>query len=141
VIDPASSGHCSVVARTRDDKLRLLERARELGNVSRACEELGFSRDSYYRLKRRYERAGADGLSSSRRHVPLLKNRVGEEVESALLEATRRNPDLGQATLARLLQHQGVRISPGGVRSVWLRHGLQRSEHRKVYSITTFPPS
>ena len=32
-------------------KLGLLELARQLGNVSRACQIMGYSRDTFYRYK------------------------------------------------------------------------------------------
>ena len=34
-------------------KVGLLELAKQLGNVSQACQVMGYSRDSFYRFKRR----------------------------------------------------------------------------------------
>ncbi|MBL6081799.1 helix-turn-helix domain-containing protein [Belnapia sp. T18] len=110
-------------------KIELLELAQRIG-VSQACAQLGFSRDSYYRLRKLYEASGEAALVRPSRRKPLPKNRVSPEVEAAVLKMARTQPAWGCCPVAAALRRQGLTISPSGVRQVWLRHGLETAAGR-----------
>ncbi len=59
------------------------------------------------------------------RAKPNLKNRVEELVEKAVVKMATAQPAFGQVRASNELKKTGVFISPGGVRSVWLRHQLE----------------
>ncbi len=117
-------------ARIIKHKVGLLNLAEELGNVSRACKTMGLSRDTFYRYKAAVEAGGVDNLFDKSRRQPNLKNRVDEATEQAVLTQAIDYPAHGQLRVSNELRKAGVFVSPSGVRSIWLRHGLANFKAR-----------
>ena len=114
------------------NKLGLLNLAAELGNISRACKVMGTSRDTFYRYQNAVEEGGIDALIDKNRKKPNLKNRVDEATETAVIAFATDYPALGQLRASNELRKTGIFVSPSGVRSIWLRHGLASFKQRLV---------
>lgn len=106
-------------------KMGLLHLAEELQNVSQACRVMGVSRDTFYRVKEAKETGGMEALLHKDRRRANLKNRMDESIERAILAFAIENPAAGQVRVANELRKRAMSVSPTGVRSVWLRTGLQ----------------
>lgn len=111
-------------------KLNILELAESLGNISDACRQLGVSRQHYYDIKSLIDEEGLDGLLEKSRRNPRVGNRVSPEIEDKLLAYCLDNPTHGQVRVSNELKRDGVILSPGSVRSIWLRHNLENKSLR-----------
>ncbi len=111
-------------------KLSLLELAQELGNVSKACRIVGYSRQQFYEIRRNFQVYGAEGLLD---RMPGARgphpNRVASEVEEAILAHALAHPTHGAQRVADELMLRSVQVSSGGVRGVWIR-GRPQDEAR-----------
>lgn len=107
-------------------KLNIIELSEQLGNISEACRRLGVSRSHYYDIKTALQEEGVSGLLEKARNKPRIGNRVASEIEERVLSYSLEHPMHGQARTSNELKIESIIVSPCGIRSIWLRHGLER---------------
>jgi hypothetical protein len=111
-------------------KMNIVQLSEQLGNISDACRKLGVSRQHYYDTKADLQEEGVEGLLGKVRTTPRIRNRVAPETEERVLQYALEYPTHDQVRVANELKKAGITISPGGVRSIWLRHSLEKAHLR-----------
>jgi len=111
-------------------KVGLLNLAEELGNVSKACQMMGLSRDTFYRYKSAVEEGGVEALFDANRRKPNLKNRVDPNIEQAVIAYATEYPAHGQHRASNELRKRGIFISGSGIHCVWVRNKLGNFKSR-----------
>ena len=107
-------------------RLRVMQRAERVGNVSQVCREFGISRTLFYRWRRRIERYGVDGVHPRRtqgrrgRPVPVAPE-TERLVQSVAISAGTWGCSRIAGHLARTWQ---VRVAPSTVQRILRRVGL-----------------
>ena len=112
------------------NKVGLLNLAQELGNISKACKVMGFSRDTFYRYQNAVEEGGVESFINKSRRKPNVKNRIDPTIEDAVIKLAIDEPAWGQVRVSNELRKQAISVSPAGVRNIWLRHDLENMKKR-----------
>jgi transposase InsO family protein len=105
--------------------------------VTQVCAEVGISRDTYYRYRRRFLAEGLAGLQP-RSRAPKTSPTHTDEAMTTLIAAARKTLeregwDNGALSIRARLLHDGVDAPPAArtIHRVLLRHGLVEPEPRK----------
>ena len=111
-------------------KVGLLNLVEELGNVSRAGQVMGLSRDTFYRYKAAVEEGGVEARVETSRRKPNLKHRIDPAVEDAVVAYAIEQSAPGQVRASNERRKRGPFASPSGVRSIWIGHDLKDFKSR-----------
>ena len=111
-------------------KLGLLNLAEHLNNVTQACKLMGYSRDSFYRIKELYDTGGEEALKEVNRKKPNHRNRVDPAIEAAVVQMAFDYPAYGQFRASNELRKRGIYLSAAGIRCIWKRNDLEVFDKR-----------
>jgi transposase InsO family protein len=111
-------------------RVRLLELAAELANVSAACRQMGISRTRYYEWRAIVARYGLAALMPKERRAPQLPNATPTHVLEELLTLAVLEPTLGCRQYADRLADRHYAIGKTTVQKHLADHGLGRRAQR-----------
>ncbi|OQX51539.1 hypothetical protein B5M47_00310 [candidate division CPR3 bacterium 4484_211] len=124
-------------ARTPKLRKEMVEKVIRQGYpVSEVCKEFGVSRPSFYKWKRRYEKARVDGrdlLEAMEDRVVAGENHhqsLNEKLQKKILDLAVMVPHFSSAEIARRLKG----VTNHGVQRVLEKNGLSLTAHREIFA-------
>ncbi|WP_319560343.1 helix-turn-helix domain-containing protein [Marispirochaeta sp.] len=122
-------------------KLKVLNHAQEIGNISKTCRYFGICRETFYKWKRAYTAGGESALVGSKPCPENHKLRVPRAIEEKIINL-RTNYHFGPDMIVWHLQrYHNIKISRNGCYKVFLRNKLNRlPENINVRTGTSLEP-
>lgn len=111
-------------------RVRLLDLAEQLGNISEACRLMGISRTRYYQWRRMADQYGPEALIPKDRRRAQQPNETPTHVIADLLAVAVVEPTIGCRQYADRLDELGYRISKSTVQRILVDHGMGRRRQR-----------
>lgn len=106
-------------------RLTLLQLAEQLRNVSQACRHHGVSRSQFYEYKRAFQERGFEGLMDQPPIPKSFPNETPPEVKEKVIGLSLKHPAWGPLHISDQLRLEGVSVSPGTVRNIWLKEDME----------------
>ncbi|MFC3061836.1 IS481 family transposase, partial [Paenirhodobacter populi] len=111
-------------SKVAQQRMSVLELARELGNVAEACRQRGLDRTSFYEWKRRFQTQGFEGLKDlppiHKSHPQATPEPVVQRIKALALA----HPAYGCNRHEALLALEGVRVSAITIQKILNDNGL-----------------
>ena len=111
-------------------RVRVLDQAKELGNIAEACRRNGVSRTRYYEWRAVAELYGLDALWPKDRRRPNQPNETPTLVVHDLMTIVVIEPTIGCRQYADRLAELGYDISKSTVQRILVDHGLGKRHQR-----------
>jgi hypothetical protein len=114
-------------------RLRVLQAAERLGNVSEACRRQGMSRTLFYRLRRRFAQYGSDGVHPKRHRARAGRPAaLAVQTERRVIAVALAWPTCGPQWYSDQLARDGVTVAATTIWRLLRRHQLGTRKARLV---------
>ena len=111
-------------------RVRVLDHARQTGNVAATCRTFGISRKTFYKWRNATAKYGLAALMPKLRRPPAKPNATPTHIVEVLLTLAITMPTLGCRQYADRLADQGFEVSKSSVQTLLVVHGLGRRHQR-----------
>jgi transposase InsO family protein len=111
-------------------RVRVLDHARQTGNVAQTCRTFGISRKTFYEWRNRAQRYGLEALVPKTRRAPQMPSATPTWVVNELLTLAVTEPTIGCRQYVDRLADRGYAIAKSTVQAILVRHGLGRRAQR-----------
>ena len=113
-------------------RLRVLELAEALGNITQTCKRMKMDRTSFYEWKRRFQTQGIAGLKDLPPIHLTHPQTTPPEVVEKILEATLKHPRWGCMKISDWLKVEGSYVSGPTVQGILNKHKLGTKYERQL---------
>jgi transposase len=107
-------------------KIRFLELAKEIGNITEAARIMGYHVSTYYNIKKIYDLKGKEGLWKHLRGRPKLD----PSIEKEILKLSKLHPKYGNSRLSKELKLKGIKVSSAAIHKIFKKYNLNTSRQR-----------
>ena len=108
----------------------MLQVAERIRNVSEACRRHSVSRSQFYEYKRAFQERGFDGLMDRPPVPKSFPNETPSEIKEKIISLSLQHPAWGSMRIADNLRLEGICLSPGTVRNIWIKEEIETKYKR-----------
>jgi transposase len=113
-------------------RLKVLQLAESLGNVSEACKRLGMKRTQFYKYKRRYEKYGLEGLKNLPPIHKFHPKTTSSKIEKKILSISHNHPQWGCYRISNHSKTKGISVSGPTIQKILTKNDLGTQYQRAL---------
>lgn len=113
-----------------EKRLKVIEFADQIGNISEACRTYGMNRSSFYEWKKRYDQFGIKGLKDLPSTPKNNPRTTPQEIVVDIVEISLNNPSWGCIRIAEQMKLKNIMISPPTVQKILIKHNISTIKTR-----------
>jgi len=113
-------------------RLKVLQLAESLGNVSKACKRMGMKRTQFYKYKRRYEKYELEGLKNLPPIHKFHPKTTTPKIEKKILSISQNHPQWGCYRISNHSKTKGISVSGPTIQKILTKNDLGTQYQRAL---------